>query len=113
MPIGSHTWSFSSALCSGRPSTLKLTISACSSGYFTCGDGSCVAFNERCDRRTNCNDYSDEEDCSVLVRIVIIIVLLLLSVSVVIIIMIGLVINIYCIIFYIECIIIFGHWSKF
>ncbi|XP_047494212.1 uncharacterized protein LOC125042554 [Penaeus chinensis] len=66
LPIGSHTWSFSSALCSGRPSTLKLTLSACSSGYFTCGDGSCVAFNERCDRRTNCNDYSDEEDCSVL-----------------------------------------------
>ncbi|XP_069995299.1 uncharacterized protein [Penaeus vannamei] len=66
LPIGTHTWSFSSALCSGRPSSLRLTLSACSSGYFTCGDGSCVAFNERCDRRTNCKDYSDEEDCSVL-----------------------------------------------
>ena len=51
-------------LCGPGPSyTRLLTLSACTRAQFTCSSGKCVAMARRCDRRADCADRSDEENC--------------------------------------------------
>ncbi|XP_066989241.1 uncharacterized protein [Macrobrachium rosenbergii] len=66
LPMGSKLWEFNTQLCPGASKVLELTVTACGSGYYTCGEGSCVPLHRRCDRRTDCPDRSDEEHCSIL-----------------------------------------------
>ncbi|XP_064091613.1 uncharacterized protein LOC135205179 [Macrobrachium nipponense] len=66
LPMGSNLWEFNTQLCPGASKVLELTVTACGSGYYTCGEGSCVPLHRRCDRRTDCPDRSDEEHCSIL-----------------------------------------------
>ncbi|KAA0193776.1 hypothetical protein HAZT_HAZT006108 [Hyalella azteca] len=43
-----------------------LTLSACSSGKYSCDDGSCIDLRQKCDLRVDCRDNSDEAGCSLL-----------------------------------------------
>ncbi|XP_045107746.1 uncharacterized protein LOC123502646 [Portunus trituberculatus] len=65
-PIGRHVWEFSHGFC-GREKLEEhsLTLSQCNENVeFTCDDGTCILMEEVCDRRTQCDDRSDEIDCS-------------------------------------------------
>lgn len=40
-----------------------LIAQQCRSNEFTCGDGSCIPDYQKCDRRRDCRDGSDEYNC--------------------------------------------------
>ena len=50
-----------------RDSLVRLKLTACGDGKFTCNDGECVSMEERCNQISNCRDRSDEENCQVVV----------------------------------------------
>ena len=58
-PVGFHEWyeSFGSK-------HIKLSLSTCKPGQFSCRDGSCISINKRCDLLSDCQDNFDEEDCT-------------------------------------------------
>ena len=43
---------------------MKLT--GCADDQFTCNDGQCINIKARCDQIMNCQDESDEQECSLL-----------------------------------------------
>ena len=44
-------------------------MTVCSLQEFTClSDGACISMEKRCDQFPNCNDFSDEDDCSLVVQ---------------------------------------------
>ncbi|XP_068246671.1 uncharacterized protein [Palaemon carinicauda] len=68
-PIGRHLWTFSHGFCEkekGAPQSLTFTQCA-KNDEFTCDDGTCIPIREVCDRRVQCQDLSDETDCSMVV----------------------------------------------
>ena len=46
---------------------VKVKLTSCGEGSFTCSDGECVSMNERCNQISNCKDKSDEEHCKMLI----------------------------------------------
>ena len=44
----------------GENYTIKLKLSGCSDGEFTCSDGECISMEQRCDQLPDCEDESDE-----------------------------------------------------
>ena len=64
--LGTHLWTIhNDSLCSNKESyTAYLTLTVCNSTEFTCRDGSCVPMEKRCDGRTECEDETDEDQCS-------------------------------------------------
>ena len=44
---------------------VHLTLTGCKRTEFTCTDGSCVEMEKRCNGRLDCEDKSDESDCSI------------------------------------------------
>ena len=64
--LGTHRWTIhNDSLCSNNESyTAYLTLTGCNISEFTCRDGSCVPMENRCDGRTECNDETDEDECS-------------------------------------------------
>jgi hypothetical protein len=65
--LGPNLWTFhnDSRSCSLAPSyTRTVTLTSCSDAEFTCGDGACVGMEGRCDGRAECQDGSDEENCT-------------------------------------------------
>ena len=59
MLLGVHTFDFSQVLedpcTSSLPSKLvRVKVTACGSGQFTCRDGQCVSIDERCNQISNC-----------------------------------------------------------
>ena len=52
--------------CYTSSNTTILTLSVCSFlNDFTCDDGSCINKYKRCDDTVDCDDHSDEENCTV------------------------------------------------
>ena len=47
---------------------MRIKLTTCVAGMFTCDDGECIDIEERCDQTPNCNDKSDENICNMLVR---------------------------------------------
>ena len=45
---------------------MTLILSACQEDMFTCSDGFCIPFSQRCDRKVDCIDGADEEGCQVI-----------------------------------------------
>ena len=44
---------------------VTLSLTGCSQTQFSCSDGSCVEMEKRCNGRVDCEDYSDEIECTV------------------------------------------------
>ena len=66
-PIGRHIWKLpkEEAVCYHRvENNVQLTLSQCYPGKFTCGSGLCTPLEERCDIKLNCEDQSDEYECT-------------------------------------------------
>ncbi|XP_066938288.1 uncharacterized protein [Macrobrachium rosenbergii] len=61
LPIGRKQWKIN--VKENRTNTKMLSLSTCSEREFACGDGSCIAMSGRCDKVTDCLDWSDENDC--------------------------------------------------
>ncbi|XP_064118068.1 glycine receptor subunit alpha-2-like isoform X2 [Macrobrachium nipponense] len=64
-PIGRRRWTIEGDRCQNGEVTLLLTL--CDESQYTCDDGSCVPYEQRCDHKTQCKDFSDEKGCSVIV----------------------------------------------
>ena len=45
---------------------VRVKLTSCQDGQFTCSDGSCVGMRQRCDQLVHCRDASDEQDCGLL-----------------------------------------------
>lgn len=67
-PIGKNDWILREQHC-GFPvdSSISLSISTCSSNQFMCNSGNCISHHQRCNLRYECDDGSDEDDCTVVV----------------------------------------------
>ena len=67
---GAQTWQFDKDICltnSLDPFSALMTV--CSLQEFTClSDGACISMEKRCDQFPNCKDFSDEDDCSLVVQ---------------------------------------------
>ncbi|KAK4317670.1 hypothetical protein Pmani_011259 [Petrolisthes manimaculis] len=65
-PLGTHTWELVSDydICDMRSGFQRiLTLSGCYPDEYTCGDGTCVDLERRCDLRVDCPDNTDEIGC--------------------------------------------------
>ena len=47
--------------------TIMMLMTACNDTEFTCNDGGCVNMENRCDGKTECDDGTDEADCTIVV----------------------------------------------
>ena len=68
--LGTSLWTFynDSRECSPLTSyQLMLTLTGCRDEEFTCKNGDCVPMETRCDGKVDCEDTSDEEDCTLAV----------------------------------------------
>ncbi|XP_066975450.1 uncharacterized protein [Macrobrachium rosenbergii] len=64
-PIGVHDFEVVGDKCPGRKIKLKLT--SCPNGMYTCTDGSCIDISKRCDLELDCADSGDELNCDTVV----------------------------------------------
>ena len=59
MLLGVNSFDFSnvkddSCTADSLTKSLKIKVTACGSGKFTCNDGQCVSMDERCNQISNC-----------------------------------------------------------
>ena len=68
-PLGRREWVYEEPqkqACLQNLNLSTLTVSSCSFlDQFTCTDGTCISNFQRCDDQVNCDDKSDEENCTV------------------------------------------------
>ena len=69
-PFGSNKWYFNQDICKEDETSfigqklLELSFHACNLDEFNCKDGTCIDMNFRCDGKPQCQDRSDEQECS-------------------------------------------------
>ena len=64
-PFGRNVWTIDGDVCGfNTGDEVTLTLSVCSTGQYTCDDGICIDLKKRCDLKVDCDDFSDEKDCS-------------------------------------------------
>ena len=70
MGTGAQTWQFNKDIClTNSLDPFQTLMTVCSLQEFTClSDGACISMEKRCDLFPNCDDFSDENDCSLVVR---------------------------------------------
>ena len=69
MGTGGLTWQFDQDICTTNSmESMQAVMTVCSLEQFTCErDGTCIAMEERCDKFPNCEDFSDESSCQLVV----------------------------------------------
>ena len=69
MGTGAMTWQFDQDICNTNSlEPMQAVMTVCSLDQFTCeSDGTCIAMEERCDQFPNCEDFSDESSCQLVV----------------------------------------------
>ena len=69
-PFGVNKWFFNQDDCieheTNFPSSklLELSFNVCNEDEYNCKDGNCIDMNLRCDGTPQCQDRSDEQECS-------------------------------------------------
>ncbi|KAK7074692.1 hypothetical protein SK128_019901 [Halocaridina rubra] len=66
-PIGLHDWVMSKQ-DSVTFHRKRLKFTTCNKDMFTCDDGSCIAASNRCNKKKDCEDFSDEERCDIILQ---------------------------------------------
>ncbi|XP_066965860.1 uncharacterized protein [Macrobrachium rosenbergii] len=66
-PIGRRRWTIAGDRCQRGELQATLLFTLCDESQYTCDDGSCVPYEQRCDHKTQCQDFSDEKGCSVII----------------------------------------------
>lgn len=65
-PLGKHKWEMAKDMCGNKAGdTILASLSACTSDQFMCNVGDCIQTHQRCNYRFDCDDHSDEINCSV------------------------------------------------
>lgn len=68
--IGRSNWVVQDTFCGLDNSLRQLTVSICKlSSEYTCNSGQCIPLTKRCDNLQDCEDNSDEEDCTIITPI--------------------------------------------
>lgn len=66
-PVGRMTWTTTTKFCHFRKNEeIALSLTVCDDTEIACSDGRCVAAAARCDGRYQCQDLSDEDDCTLI-----------------------------------------------
>ena len=68
IPLGRHEWNVYDTSCVEDGMHIKsLALSICYFGEeFTCDSGECIDIFKRCNKKRDCNDGSDEQDCPII-----------------------------------------------
>ena len=67
LALGSKNWIIENDRCGAKHEQKLLKITSCTEGLFTCADGRCVDISKRCNSNNDCNDWSDEMNCNLVV----------------------------------------------
>ena len=68
LSLGSKMWVIENDSCSDMAIVEKrLKVTSCIEGSFTCFLGTCISMAEGCDTVNDCGDWSDEEDCNLVI----------------------------------------------
>ena len=67
LALGSKSWVFENERCGKAHVEKLLKITTCTEGQYTCEDGRCVDISTRCNSVNDCNDWSDEKNCNLVV----------------------------------------------
>ena len=69
MGTGAQLWTFNKDICNRNTlAPFDAAMTVCKRDEFTCNeDGSCISMEQRCDQFPNCADFSDEENCKLVV----------------------------------------------
>lgn len=66
-PLGRHTWQLLEPMCDKAADTMtEMSLSACGEKHYMCDSGQCIDVEARCDAKDDCDDETDEDNCSIL-----------------------------------------------